>query len=82
MPAPVPFADYEHDTRELAESAAAIIEDLQRQLREREIMMWAMVRSAGGSLLVSNGDLARGYPERWRIDEDVAENGRRFTIPS
>ncbi len=76
----VTFADYENDTRELADSAASIIEDLRWQLRDREIMMWAMVRAAGGTLLVRQNDIAAGYPASWRIDADVAENGQRFTI--
>ncbi len=78
--APVAFADYEADTREIAEQSAAIIADLHRQLRDREIIMWAMVRAAGGSILVTNGHVAAGHPPRWRIDEDMTENGRRFTI--
>lgn len=76
----VSMADYEADTRELAETAADIISELKRQLREREIMMWAMVRAAGGSLLVRESDIGMGYPGKWRIDEDTAENSRRFTI--
>ena len=80
MHADVKFEDYEKDTRELAETAASIIEELKRDLRNREILMWAMVRAAGGSILVSNHDIAMGYPEAFSIHEDAAENGRRFTI--
>lgn len=74
------MAAYEADTRELAETAAGIISELRRQLREREIVMWAMVRAAGGSILIRESDIAMGYPGKWRIDEDMADNGRRFTI--
>lgn len=77
---PIPFRQYEADTKEIADRAAEAIAALQRQLREREILMWAMVRAAGGSLLVRNSDVAKGYPEAWRIDEDVAENGQRYTV--
>jgi hypothetical protein len=80
MHADVKFEDYEKDTRELAETASSIIEQLKRDLRNREILMWAMVRAAGGSILVSNQDIAMGYPEAFSIHEDAAENGRRFTI--
>ena len=76
----VSFSDYEKDTREIAENAASIIEELRRQLRDREIMMWAMVRAAGGSLLVRNRDITFGYPPKWRIDMGAAEDGQRFTI--
>jgi hypothetical protein len=76
----VSMADYEQDTRDLAERSAAIIEDLKRQIREREIMMWAMVRAAGGTLLVRHGDVAAGYPAAWRIDDAAAEMGQTFTI--
>lgn len=77
---PIPFDQYEADMRELAQSGAAAVEELRRQLREREIIMWAMVRAAGGSLLVRQSDIAKGYPKAWRIDEDVAENGQRYTV--
>jgi hypothetical protein len=80
MHSDVKFEDYEKDTRELAERAAAIIVGLRSQLREREVLMWAMVRAAGGSILVRNYDLALGDPEAWSIEEDVAQNGRLFTI--
>ena len=76
----IKFEDYEKDTRELADTAGAIISDLRRDLREREIFMWAMVRAAGGSILVSHMDVALGYPDAWSIEEDAATNGRRFTI--
>lgn len=77
---PIAFQDYEKDTRELAENAAAIISELKRALTEREVLMWAMVRASGGTLLVRHRDLTAGYPAAWTIDEDVAEDGRRFTI--
>ncbi len=76
----VKFDDYVKDTQELADTASAIISDLRRQLREREILMWAMVRASGGTILVRNMDLALGMPDGWRIEEDAATNGRRFTI--
>lgn len=78
--APIPFEQYEADTRELAEQGAAIITQLRREIREREIMMWAMVRASGGTLLVHPRDFKDGYPASWRIDEDLETGGRRFTI--
>lgn len=76
----VKFKDYEKDTRELAETAAAVIEELKRDVRNREVLIWAMVRAAGGSILVSDHHVAVGYPEEFSIDENASENGRRFTI--
>ena len=78
--APIPFEQYEADTRELAEQGAAVITALRCQLLESEIMMWAMVRASGGTLLVHGADIGAGYPASWRIDEDPATGGRRFTI--
>lgn len=80
----VSLEDYEHDTRELAERAGAVIADqkheLDRRDRETQILLWAMVRAAGGKLFVPNGYLARGMPKGWRVDRDDAKNGTHFRI--
>lgn len=80
----VSFEDYDHDTREIAERAATIIanqkHELDRQDRETQILLWAMVRAAGGKLFVPNGSLAKGMPKGWSIVEDIANNGTHYRI--
>ena len=66
----VAFADYENDTRELANTAAAALEYLRRQKMDAEGMLWAAVHAAGGKLSIPRNSVIRGKPENWRVDID------------
>lgn len=80
----VSFEDYEHDTRELAERAGVIIANQKHQIerleRDAQILLWALVRAAGGHLFVPDGSLARGIPTQRSIEVDYANNGTHYRI--
>lgn len=62
--------------------AANKLDELEAALRERDALMWAMVRASGGKLFVSERNLMLGVPPKYRIEQDVVTGGRTFVIES
>ncbi len=56
----ISFEEYSHDMKETADLAAGIIGKLNKEIEQRDRLIWSLVKHNGGKLEV---------PEEWLIDD-------------
>lgn len=76
----VSMQNYQSDMDELARQAAAVVQHMQREIREKDAIIWAMVRASGGKATIQRLDLVYGKPKQGKIESNIADDSITFEI--
>lgn len=76
----VTFADYQKDTRELTERAMDLFKFQRKEIRDRERLIYAMVKAAGGKIAVNLIDVFEADKNELVAEEDFATGTRVYMI--
>ena len=78
----VTFADYKKDTDDLVSRATSVAEHYQREIKNRDRLIHALVKAAGGKIVVRDEDLQDLFVGRTELVAEVnyADKTRVYRI--